>query len=160
MSAATDARGLKRICYECGARFYDMNKRPITCPSCAVEFTGEVKVKTRRGRSIAESEKDTKKTPANTAKDDALENQLEEGDEGDEEDEEDLEELQEVSLDDVAAEEEGDNDAQDEDDLPDLDDDDMDLDMDDDLDVTLEEDLDDDLEEDLEDVKKSAGGDD
>ena len=49
MSAAanktTDPRGLKRICLECGGRFYDLNKRPITCPSCDTEFTGEIKVK-------------------------------------------------------------------------------------------------------------------
>ncbi len=47
---ALDPRGLKRICTNCGARFYDFNKRPITCPTCSTEFTGEIKVKTRRSR--------------------------------------------------------------------------------------------------------------
>ncbi len=53
MSAALDARGMKRICTGCGTRFYDMKKRPIICPGCKVEFTGEIKVKTRRGRAAA-----------------------------------------------------------------------------------------------------------
>lgn len=49
-----DLKGLKRICMSCGARFYDMNKKPIICPSCHTEFTGEIKVKARRGRLPAE----------------------------------------------------------------------------------------------------------
>ncbi len=48
-----DPRGLKRICTSCGTRFYDMNKRPIACPSCDTEFTGDVKIKSRRGRAAA-----------------------------------------------------------------------------------------------------------
>jgi len=39
----------------CGARFYDLNKKPIICPSCNVEFTGEIKVKARRGRLPSEA---------------------------------------------------------------------------------------------------------
>lgn len=46
-----DVRGMKRICTGCGARFYDLNKRPINCPSCDVEFTGEIKTRGRRGRA-------------------------------------------------------------------------------------------------------------
>ena len=49
-----DIKGLKRICMSCGARFYDLNRKPIICPNCAVEFTGEIKVKARRGRLPAE----------------------------------------------------------------------------------------------------------
>ena len=47
---STDPRGLKRICLSCSTRFYDMNKRPIMCPNCSTEFSGEIKIKTRRGR--------------------------------------------------------------------------------------------------------------
>ena len=66
MSAAPDARGFKRICTSCGTRFYDMKKRPIICPGCAVEFTGEIKVKTRRGRvPVAVEEKVADKVVAN-----------------------------------------------------------------------------------------------
>lgn len=49
-TAAIDTRGLKRACASCGIRFYDLNKRPINCPSCSTEFTGEIKLKARRGR--------------------------------------------------------------------------------------------------------------
>lgn len=50
-----DLKGLKRICMSCGARFYDLNKKPIICPSCNTEFTGEIKVKARRGRLPSEA---------------------------------------------------------------------------------------------------------
>ncbi len=53
MSTAVNPVGLKRICVSCGGRFYDLNKRPIICPECKTEFTGEVKTKTRRGRTPA-----------------------------------------------------------------------------------------------------------
>ncbi len=56
MSAALDARGLKRVCAGCGARYYDFNKRPVKCPSCDTEFSAEVKLKTRRGRVAAIAE--------------------------------------------------------------------------------------------------------
>lgn len=53
MSAALDPRGLKRVCVSCGIRFYDLNKRPIHCPNCETEFSGEIKLKGRRGRAAA-----------------------------------------------------------------------------------------------------------
>ena len=30
--------GLKRQCMTCGARFYDLNRNPITCPKCGAPF--------------------------------------------------------------------------------------------------------------------------
>ena len=54
MSTAANPVGLKRICISCGGRFYDLNKRPIICPECDTEFTGEVKAKARRGRAPVE----------------------------------------------------------------------------------------------------------
>jgi uncharacterized protein (TIGR02300 family) len=30
--------GIKRLCGNCGAKFYDLNKSPITCPTCATVF--------------------------------------------------------------------------------------------------------------------------
>ena len=30
--------GLKRQCMTCGARFYDLNRDPITCPKCGTPF--------------------------------------------------------------------------------------------------------------------------
>ena len=55
------SKGLKRICMNCGMRFYDLDKSSIICPGCETEFTGEEKVKGRRGRTAAE-------TPATPAK--------------------------------------------------------------------------------------------
>jgi hypothetical protein len=30
--------GTKRLCTECGVRFYDLNTTPITCPKCGARF--------------------------------------------------------------------------------------------------------------------------
>jgi uncharacterized protein (TIGR02300 family) len=32
------ARGTKRVCASCGARFYDLNRTPITCPVCQAVY--------------------------------------------------------------------------------------------------------------------------
>lgn len=123
-----DLKGLKRICMSCGARFYDLNKKPIICPGCATEFTGEIKVKSRRGRlpaEIAESQVDE------TAAEDVNEEAETEEVESDEET---------VSLEEI----DEDSDDEDEDDLE-LDDENLDLD-DEGLD---DEDLDDDIDEDI-----------
>src|SRR5262245_4398896 len=34
MSMSKPARGTKRVCPSCGARFYDLNRTPIVCPIC------------------------------------------------------------------------------------------------------------------------------
>src|SRR5215475_4618374 len=34
MSMSKPARGNKRVCPSCGARFYDLNRTPIVCPVC------------------------------------------------------------------------------------------------------------------------------
>ncbi len=56
MAAKADKRGMKRICTGCGTHFYDFERRPIVCPSCDVEFTGEAKLKTRRTKAPANDE--------------------------------------------------------------------------------------------------------
>ncbi len=38
--------GTKRICQECGAKFYDLNKDPAICPKCETPFRPEVVAKT------------------------------------------------------------------------------------------------------------------
>ena len=95
-----DPRGLKRICTSCGTRFFDLNKRPIVCPSCGTEFTGEVKIKSRRGRNITDD----------TTEDD----QISEAKEAEEEDivEDEVAEADTVSLEDVQ-EIDGDDDDED-----------------------------------------------
>jgi uncharacterized protein (TIGR02300 family) len=43
--------GTKRLCAGCGAKFYDLNKDPITCPKCGTVY--EVAVVAPRGRPDA-----------------------------------------------------------------------------------------------------------
>jgi uncharacterized protein (TIGR02300 family) len=45
--------GLKRTCQSCGARFYDLQRSPITCPKCEAEYDPEVLLKSRRGKPAA-----------------------------------------------------------------------------------------------------------
>ena len=51
--AKTDL-GEKQLCPNCGAKFYDLRKRPATCPKCATAFDpAEEGVRVRRGRGRA-----------------------------------------------------------------------------------------------------------
>ncbi len=67
------SKGLKRICMNCGTRFYDLDKTPIVCPSCETEFTGDIKVKSRRGRPAATPEAPIKKIEEKTEIEDEVE---------------------------------------------------------------------------------------
>src|SRR5438477_12430472 len=42
--------GTKHVCPSCGARFYDLQKRPIECPKCQFAFEPEALYKQRRPR--------------------------------------------------------------------------------------------------------------
>lgn len=137
MPVAVANRGLKRICPSCGTRYYDFNKRPVICPSCETQFTGEVKVKSRRGRPVAADDDEavlgdegieTKEVAAN---DDDVE--LPENEDT-------------VSLDDVEEGDDADDIDEDAIDMDDVEDDDLDDDLDDDDDD--DEDDDDEDEED------------
>lgn len=128
---AADTRGMKRICPNCGTRYYDFNKRPIKCPNCSTEFTGEIKIKSRRSRSVAndaEGQVKAKTAAALTGEEESEEDKL--TDDGDT-----------VSLEDVA---ESDDTAEEDDleaDLGDLDEDlKSDLDDEDDYDVDIDTD--------------------
>ncbi len=123
-----DPKGLKRICMSCGARFYDLSKKPIICPSCNTEFTGEIKVKARRGRlsDVADAEEEIEAVVEEAV----VETEEVEADE------------ETVSLEEIA---EDDDDA-DEDEIP-LDDD---LTIDDDLDDVEDDDIEEDIAEDEE----------
>jgi uncharacterized protein (TIGR02300 family) len=39
--------GTKRLCANCGVKFYDLNKDPITCPKCATVFVPPVSARAR-----------------------------------------------------------------------------------------------------------------
>ncbi|MBS0385651.1 MAG: TIGR02300 family protein [Proteobacteria bacterium] len=49
--ARTDL-GDKQVCPSCGAKFYDLRKRPATCPKCSTAFDpADEGVRVKRGRS-------------------------------------------------------------------------------------------------------------
>ena len=45
--------GTKRLCPNCGTRYYDMQHDPIVCPRCGAAFDPEALLKTRRTRAPA-----------------------------------------------------------------------------------------------------------
>lgn len=48
--------GTKRICHNCGARFYDLHRDPIVCPKCGTTFDPEALLRSRRSRSAIVSD--------------------------------------------------------------------------------------------------------
>jgi uncharacterized protein (TIGR02300 family) len=40
--------GIKRLCANCSAAYYDMKKNPAICPSCSTPFDPEALLKSRR----------------------------------------------------------------------------------------------------------------
>jgi uncharacterized protein (TIGR02300 family) len=42
--------GLKRICPNCGTRYYDFRKEPPACPACGTVYDPEALLKSRRAR--------------------------------------------------------------------------------------------------------------
>ena len=47
--------GTKQDCPNCGARFFDLNRDPITCPACETVVVPEAPTKTRRKASAAKA---------------------------------------------------------------------------------------------------------
>jgi len=45
--------GTKRLCPNCGTRYYDMRRDPVVCPHCGSPFDPEALLKTRRTRAVA-----------------------------------------------------------------------------------------------------------
>jgi uncharacterized protein (TIGR02300 family) len=57
--------GLKRICPNCGTRYYDFRKDPPTCPSCGTVYDPEALLKSRRARpGMVEETRKGAKAPA------------------------------------------------------------------------------------------------
>lgn len=67
--------GIKRICPNCGGRYYDMKKDPPVCPSCGTVFDPEALLKSRRARPLPVE--DTKKVAA-PRDEEALDTEVEE----------------------------------------------------------------------------------
>ena len=99
--------GAKRICHNCGARYYDLQRDPIICPKCGTEFDPEAFLKSRRSRSAIVDEPPVK-ARAVVADEDA--DPLEEESEEDETTEEIVEEVEVIEggeLDEGLGEEDG-----------------------------------------------------
>ena len=136
-TATADKKGMKRICPGCSTRYYDFNKRPVLCPNCKLEFTGEIKLKARRARAAANDvvEDQVDDAPIADKDDDAII----EGDDA----VVSLDEVEEIEDEDVEEEDEADPDLElDEDDL-DEDDDDLDDDDEDEVEESDEDEDDD-----------------
>jgi uncharacterized protein (TIGR02300 family) len=43
--------GMKRICPNCGTRYYDMQREPVMCPKCGAAYDPETTLKTRRSKA-------------------------------------------------------------------------------------------------------------
>ena len=80
-------RGIKRICQNCGALYYDLEKHPIICVKCGVEFDPEAILKSRRTRPLVpdnkEKEKSEEEEADNSGDIDEVETAIEDDDEDD-----------------------------------------------------------------------------
>jgi len=50
--------GTKRICQNCGTKFYDLQREHIVCPKCQTEYDPEAFLKTRRSRTAVVADKE------------------------------------------------------------------------------------------------------
>jgi len=98
--ATKEARGTKRTCQnpECGSRFYDLNRDPIFCPICQVEY--------RLAPAIVEEEAEEETSTAEASSTATAQPVANSADAGDGEEVSDDDAL--VSLEDADAEIEGD----------------------------------------------------
>ncbi|MBW8724257.1 MAG: TIGR02300 family protein [Inquilinus limosus] len=101
--------GAKRICHNCGARYYDLQRDPIICPKCGTEYDPEAFLKSRRSRSIIVDEPVEKVRAVKNDDSDALdETETEEEAGEDEEAAEEVEVIDEGDLDEALVEEDED----------------------------------------------------
>ena len=54
LDVAKKKLGIKRLCLNCGKRFYDLQRDPIHCPSCGTKFVTNPSSRTRRQRSTVD----------------------------------------------------------------------------------------------------------
>ena len=93
--------GAKRICHNCGARYYDLQRDPIICPKCGTEFDPEAFLKSRRSRSTIIDEPVEKVRVVKDDSDALLDDESEAESGEDEESAEEVEVLDEGDLDDT-----------------------------------------------------------
>ena len=74
--------GTKQVCPNCQAKFYDLNRRPATCPKCGTEFDPEEAVRSRRVRARSTApDYEADEAPVKAKEPDAEEEGFEEADE-------------------------------------------------------------------------------
>ena len=83
--------GTKRQCPNCGARFYDLNKKPAECPKCETVFEPEVILKPRKPRAAEKAKEVARPAVAAEAETEDEEVDDEDADESEDEDVEDAE---------------------------------------------------------------------
>jgi len=85
--------GEKQVCPNCGAKFYDLRRRPAICPKCTTSFDpSEEGVRVRRGRSRVAAHE------AEYEDEEELEEAKAAGEAGDEDEESEVEETAEVDV--------------------------------------------------------------
>jgi uncharacterized protein (TIGR02300 family) len=60
--------GTKHSCQSCGAKYYDLQRTPITCPKCGTQFDPDALLRSRRGRSAPTPVEAKPAKPAKPAK--------------------------------------------------------------------------------------------
>lgn len=93
-------RGLKRTCQSCTARFYDLEKDPIICPKCGVEFDPEAVLKNKRAKPAPAPRPVPVAKPEPAEADDMEPIEEEVADAGDEKEDEVIEDTSELGEDD------------------------------------------------------------
>lgn len=71
----SDELGKKRTCPSCGARFYDLNKDPITCPKCAQAFVADPLLPSKGDGAAAKPKSSPKPAAKPDDEDDVEENE-------------------------------------------------------------------------------------
>lgn len=56
--------GTKRVCPNCGTRYYDFAKSPPVCPNCGSVFNPQMTLKSRRGKPVDEEVREVAKPAA------------------------------------------------------------------------------------------------
>lgn len=93
--------GVKRVCPKCSVRFYDLQRDPMTCPSCGHSFSQE-SLNTGRNRTLVADKSDAQNKDAETTDLDTDDEVLDDGDVDLGDDVLDDDDDDNVSLDDIA----------------------------------------------------------
>jgi len=78
---ASPELGAKQICPTCSTKFYDLGRRPATCPKCSAQFDPEEALRSRRVRAraiVPEEEAEEAKPPVAPEVEDGFEAEPEE----------------------------------------------------------------------------------